>query len=235
MKTTRRPNVWSLHAARRGSSMISTTTTSRRSAKSVSTIWARPAGQHHPTHQEHFQFAFDSGRIVRPVRGADFNKPSKTKLRTHRKAKQAKYGKRMFEPEQIRALIDAANPAMRAMIYLAANCGYGNNDCAMLPFSAVNLKTGFVDFARPKTGVDRRCPLWPETVKAIREAIVARPTPKSVDHAQLIFVTKSGGSWHKKTNDNPVSREFGKLLVKLEMYRPGLSFTPPPRLPNNWR
>ena len=44
------------------------------------------------------------------------------------------------------------------------NCGFGNGDCASLPLSAVNLDAGWIDFPRPKTGINRRCPLWPETV-----------------------------------------------------------------------
>ena len=64
------------------------------------------------------------------------------------------------------------------MIYLGVNCGFGNNDCAKLPTTALDLKKGWIDFGRPKTGIHRRCPLWPETVAAVRAALEARPTPK---------------------------------------------------------
>src|SRR5690606_7774981 len=69
------------------------------------------------------------------------------------------------------------HPALRAMILLAINGGMGNFDCASLPMSAVNLETGWVNYPRPKTGVGRRFPLWPETAAAIQEAIDKRPEP----------------------------------------------------------
>ena len=47
-----------------------------------------------------------------------------------------------------------------------------DTDCGTLPKSAVDLQAGWVTFPRPKTAIERRCPLWVETVEAIREAIV---------------------------------------------------------------
>jgi hypothetical protein len=82
---------------------------------------------------------------------------------------------------------------MRAMILLGVNAGFGNADCRRLPLSAVNLDAGIVDFARPKTGIPRRCALWPETVAAIRAALAKRPAPKAEADAGLVFVTKYGG------------------------------------------
>ncbi len=96
-------------------------------------------------------------------------------MRKHR----AKAGVKMFEADELRRLIDAAKTPLRAMILLGVNCGFWNSDCASLPLSAVNLDKGWVEFPRPKTGVSRRCPLWPETVAAIREAIAQRPEPAS--------------------------------------------------------
>jgi integrase len=39
-----------------------------------------------------------------------------------------------------------------------------------------------------------------------------------------LFLTKYGHSWRKDTRDNPVSKEFRKLLDTLKMYRAGLGF-----------
>jgi hypothetical protein len=59
---------------------------------------------------------------------------------------------------------------------------------------AIDLKRGWVNYHRPKTGIDRRCPLWPEkTMESPREAIAARPTPKAPEDAALVFVT--GRDW----------------------------------------
>src|SRR5262249_49245353 len=130
-----------------------------------------------------------------------------------------------FTPDEVRRTIDAAGPAMRAMILLGVNCGFGNSDCGRLSRSAVDLETGWIDYPRPKTGIARRCPLWPETVTALREALTKRPTPKSNADAGLFFVTKYGLSWHKDTPDGPISKETAKLLKKLDINgRKGLGF-----------
>ncbi|MFH1267774.1 MAG: tyrosine-type recombinase/integrase [Planctomycetota bacterium] len=130
----------------------------------------------------------------------------------------------MFEAEELRAMIDAAGAPLQAMLLLGINCGFGNADCANLPQKAIDLNMGWVDFPRPKTGAKRRCPLWPETVQALREAITERPKPKDPKHVGLVFITKRGLCWSKDTADNPVSKETTKLLHRLGIHRKGVSF-----------
>src|SRR5262249_54903822 len=84
--------------------------------------------------------------------------------------------------------------------------------CGTLPLSALDLDGGWVNYHRPKTGITRRCALWPKTVEALREALAKRPKPKATEDAGLAFLTAKGGSWHKKIEDNPVSKEMRKLL-----------------------
>jgi integrase len=111
------------------------------------------------------------------------------------------------------------------MILLGINCGFGNSDCANLPLSALDLDAGWLDYPRPKTGINRRCPLWPETVAALRTAQAARPEPKDAEDAGLFFITKYGGSWAKETEGGPVAKETKKLLNKLGIKgRKGLGF-----------
>lgn len=168
-----------------------------------------------------FKYAYDSGLIDRPVRyGAGFNRPSKKTLRLDRHAK----GERFLEAAQLRKVLEAAETPLRAMILLGLNCGFGNADVGNMPLAAVNLKTRWVVFPRPKTGIARRAPLWPETCLALREAIKARPSPKHASDASLVFVTKYGSSWAKESRDNPVSKEFAKLLKELGLHRKGLGF-----------
>jgi len=157
-----------------------------------------------------FRYGYEAGLIDRPVRyGPTFKAPSKRVMRKHR----AKNGKKMMEAAELRTLIDAAPVQLRAMILLALNCGFGNNDCATLPLSAVDLDKGWIDYARPKTGIERRCPLWPETIDALREAIAQRTVPKDDAHDDLVFVTKYGGCWAKESSTaNPISAEFRKLM-----------------------
>jgi integrase len=159
-----------------------------------------------------FKYAYDAGLLDRPVRfGPGFKLPSKKVMRLHR----VKQGPKLFTAEEIRRLLDAASPQLRAMILLGINAGFGNSDCGNLPQSAVDLDRGIVDFPRPKTGIPRRATLWPETVEALREAIVARPKAKKDEHTGLVFLTRCGDSWHTGTTDGPLSREVGKLLHKL--------------------
>jgi integrase len=111
------------------------------------------------------------------------------------------------------------------MILLGVNCGFGNADVGTLPLSGLDLAGGWLSYHRPKTGVDRRCPLWPETVTAIREALAERPEPKDPADAGLVFVTSHGGRWAKDTNDNPISKEVAKLLKALKLHHGrGLGF-----------
>lgn len=174
-----------------------------------------------------FKFATDERLIQRPVVfGQSFKRPSKKTLRLER----AKKDVQMFEADELRCIIEAASPVMRAMVLLGINCGFGNQDVGTLPLSALNLERGVLDYARPKTGIPRRCPLWPETIAALEDAIAKRPTPKSADHAGLVFITKYGKAWAKVTGllrkegdkkgtttppSNPVSAEMRKLLDTL--------------------
>ncbi len=168
-----------------------------------------------------FKYAYDAALIDKPIRyGPTFKRPSKRVLRKARNAN----GPRMFEADQIRSMIDAAGAQLRAMILVGINCGFGNNDCATLPRKSVDLDGGWIAHPRPKTGVERRCPLWPETVTALRKAIDSRPQPKDKVDDGLVFITKYGKPWGKETADNPISKETAKLLKSLRIQRKGVNF-----------
>lgn len=160
-----------------------------------------------------FKHAFDAELIATPVRfGPGFKRPSKKVLRKAR----AEKGLRLFQPEELRAVLDSAGTPFKAMILLGINCGYGNAECATLPLTALDLEKGWAHFPRPKTGIDRRCPLWPETIEAIREALKKRPALKDVADDGLAFITKFGAGWDKsssgKNHANPISWEMKKVL-----------------------
>jgi integrase len=191
-----------------------------------------------------FKFTFESGMLKTPILfGPGFKRPSKKVLRIER----AKKGPRMFEPDELRKLIDAAGVPLKAMILLACNGGLGNSDLSSLPMSVVNLTTGWCDYARVKTGIERRFKLWPETIEAIRNVIEARPTPKNAADNDILFVTKYGGRWtrfsfEKRITENPqeqedappkfrsncadaIRTEFNKLFAQAGINRrPGLTF-----------
>jgi len=140
--------------------------------------------------------------------GQEFKRPSRKVVRIDR----ARKGPKLFTADEIRRLLASAGISMRAMILLGINCGFGNADCGHLPLSAVDLETCLIDFPRPKTGIPRRCPLWHETVQAIREATEHRPEPKKEQNEGLVFITKYGLPWAKDTADQTLAKEFGKLL-----------------------
>lgn len=176
-----------------------------------------------------FKHAFDEGEIPTPVRfGQTFKKPRPDAIRKAREAKKAIHGDRMLSSKETRAAIEKASPALKAMILLGINCGFGATDCANLPRRAVDLEKGWVTFARVKTGESRRIPLWKETVDAISAWLAIRPEPKDPADEHLIFLTKYRTPWvklnAKGTPDDSVGKEFTKLLKDLGLKRPGVSF-----------
>jgi integrase len=157
-----------------------------------------------------FKFAYEADLIDRPMRyGPDFKKPSRKVLRLHK----AKRGPQLFTPAEIGKLLDAASVQLKAMILLGINAALGPSDCARLPQSAINQKTGWLDYPRAKTGVARRCWLWPETIRAIEEALASRPEPKNPKHAELVFITRYGAPWVQTA----VTNEMTKLLKRLDI------------------
>lgn len=168
-----------------------------------------------------FNFAFRDGLIEKPVNfGAGFDPP---KAKNIRKA-LAKNGPRMFEAAELRKIIAACpTPTLKAMVLLAANSGMGNHDAGLLPLSAVNLETGWVDFPREKTGTPRRFRLWPETLTAIKESLATRPEP-APGHEQYVFLTRKRHGWSKEGSAAPLAREFKKVLEAAGITRPGAGF-----------
>jgi integrase len=159
-----------------------------------------------------FIYALKARLIDRPADfGPDFARPSKKTIRLHR----AKQGPKLFAADEVRRLIDAAGQPLRAMFLLGINAGFGNSDCANLPLRAVDLDNAMIDFPRPKTGIPRRCPLWPETVAAIRDALACRPAPADEADADLVFLTYCGNSWAKAVSGRPITWATRKLLKKL--------------------
>jgi integrase len=180
-----------------------------------------------------FKFASDEDHIDRPVKfGKQFKGPSKKTLRLHRAAN----GKRMFQAEELRTILANASKQLRAMTLLGLNAGFGNNDVSSLPQSALDLDGGWVNFPRPKTGIDRRCKLWPETVEALKTVIATRPKPADERDAGLVFLTQRGARWSqvnmvenedgkiRVVENDEVAKQFGKLLRRLGLKRKGHNF-----------
>ena len=111
------------------------------------------------------------------------------------------------------------------MILLGINAGFGCTDCATLPLRALDLKNGWVNYPRPKTGVARRCPLWAETIDAIKVAIKRRPDTTDDNLKGLVFIGQRGAGFAQaKQTHWLVSGEMAALLKRLKLHRPGIGF-----------
>jgi len=185
-----------------------------------------------------FKYAYEVDLIDRPIKyGKAFERPSASLRRKSRMAAQAENGKRLFTPTQIRALLKAAESPLRPMILLGINGGFGNVDCARLPASAIDWDVGIVSFDRPKTGVERVVPLWPETVEALRVAADQRPQLAGKGAIDFFFVTERGqplardfvhrdgsGQIAKVVKGDCVGKRFEALLNRLGLKRKGVGF-----------
>ena len=176
-----------------------------------------------------FRFAYEQGLTEKPIRtGTRFKEPKKSVLRRHKREQ----GRADYAPDECRAILDAARTPHRAMVLLALNCGMGNTDCASLPTAALDLDAGRLIFPRPKTEVDRRGVLWPETVAALRDALDVRRDPKDPADAGLAFVTRRGMRFvratvkpdGKVTTTDAIAQAFNKATERASVERAGRGF-----------
>jgi integrase len=123
-----------------------------------------------------------------------------------------------FNKKQIRKLLSTADVKMKAMIWLGLNCGFGCTDCSRLQWKDLYFQNNRVNLARNKTKIGRNLPLWPETIKALKEI------PRS---GALVFTTSKDHPWVRTratTNDNGepkyiidnrISTRFSRLMKKV--------------------
>lgn len=169
---------------------------------------------------------YHPGRLV--SYGQSFKMPSHKSVKREQREKP----RRFLDAPAIRACLRKATPQMKAMILLGVNCGLGNNDCALLRESHL-AEAGWLNYPRPKTGVERRSRLWPETVKAIEKVREKRHRPNNPEHADHIFIMRTGELWtpraseqneNKLSASSPISKRFSKLLKAVGHKQKGVSF-----------
>ncbi len=180
-----------------------------------------------------FKWAVDNDHLpALPRYGSDFCSTRQTVRLENIRQKPAQ----MFIAAQINALLAHADPQMKAMIYLGINCAYLQSDCAELPITFGDHPTNkihlgenpFIRFDRVKTGERRKCTLWPETVKALKEVIGDRKEG-------LVFVTRRGfplihqsksfdaeGNLVKSVNCDPTTKKFRELCECAGVKKKGL-------------
>jgi len=165
-----------------------------------------------------FNYADKNGLLERPLSriwGTEFAKPSRKALKIVRRENP-----KSLSAGEIWQLLNVAGAQISAMLWLGINCGFGNTDVARLKLSNLNLEGGWLNLHRSKTGTDRRCPLWPETIAALKAAIKARQTPKRPEDSELVFVTKYGQGW----GSSSLSSEIEKLREKAGIKGKGKGF-----------
>jgi integrase len=184
-----------------------------------------------------FKYAYEAGLIDKPVLfGPDFKKPKARTLRADRNAKPT----RMFAPTEIRSLLKKAGVQLKAMILLGINCGLGNADISGLNWAHLGLAKGLLDYPRPKTAVDRRATLWPETIKALKAVKrfganplsagdnKGQPRYRPIDSADsdAVFLTLQQRRFvrHENSIRDSVAMAFGKLLRSAGIKREGVNF-----------
>lgn len=184
-------------------------------------------------------------RLPVPDYGDEFNAPSPAEHRRERKRRrEERGGLLLFTPAEIREQLTGKlvtrtrkdgtpykplpvrpSPFMRAAILLGVNAGLGNTDVAELPLNVIDLDGGWLDYARGKTGAERRAWLWPETRAAIREYLAVRAKPHRPDFARLLFLTTAGRPYvvrrKGKRQQDKIGDRYHALLKSLGQLRPG--------------
>ncbi|AMV18229.1 tyrosine-type recombinase/integrase [Planctomyces sp. SH-PL14] len=187
-------------------------------------------------------YAIEKDMVPRAFKyGPDFKLPTKRELRRNRQELVKQHGKKMLEASDIRAVLTAllepqkntrttrqANLALRAMTLLGVNGGLGQTDCAHMELSHLHLDTAWLDYPRVKTTVERRIPLWPETVQAIRDYLAVRKTVQGGAYKNRVFLTDAGRPWvdikPSGYATDSVSTKFTKLLSSLGLKRVRVGF-----------
>lgn len=168
-----------------------------------------------------FTTAYEDELTPHPVKfGKVFKAPTKKQLRL---ANQEK--KRDATREELRALLDAADDILRAMILLGVNCATANSDISVIQQSAIDFETGWLQHRRHKNGELQRSKVWDETIEAVRKVIASRPVPNDPELADNIFVTCFGNRFGNPDKPGgPVSTKFARLRDRLGLKRAGLTY-----------
>jgi len=167
-------------------------------------------------------FAYNNGLIEHPIRtGTAFQAPSRSVLRKARNESVPK----LFRADEIQQMLSAAEPNLRAQIYLGINNALGCHDCGSLCYNHLDLDGAWLSFPRPKTGIQRFSALWPETIVALRESDRFRRIPKKSEHEKFVFMNFHGYPCaDPETRNTSIGVAFIRLLHKLGLHQKGRAF-----------
>ena len=90
-----------------------------------------------------FKYAYEMDLIEKPVKyGPSFRAPTASERRKHKAKQQHQNGSRVFQAHEIRQMLGAALPQLKAMFLLGINGGMGNTDCSRCPSRHLISRTG---------------------------------------------------------------------------------------------
>ncbi len=156
-----------------------------------------------------FRWGLNEGLLPKlPQYGSGF-KPAPARAVRLAKSQRAAL---MFEADELRLLVDSAGVQLKAIVLLGANAALLPVDIARLEFEEIDLDRSTLRQARGKTGVDRQCWLWPQTVEAVKAAIEARPKPAKPEYRDLVFLTESGNPMVRTRTPAKAAKDIKKAL-----------------------
>jgi integrase len=179
---------------------------------------------HMVTVREFFNYLVEDEKIENPVRfGKSFELPSQHTIDRERATKAAKQFTR-DEIGNILEVLDVPRPMMKAMVLLGLNCGFGNSDCSQLKIDHLDFKGKWVNLPRSKTGEGRKCPLWTETIEALKAAMENRYEPNP-GNEEYVFLTQQGNPWENSCErSSAIVKAFREVLKSLNLYKKGRGF-----------
>ena len=160
-----------------------------------------------------FNYAYDNGLIEKPVATRKaFEQPKPVSLKREKESRAAK----IFTIEELRTLYHAAGKSIQAFMLLALNGGLGNSDIGQLELR--HIQANWIIFPRPKTLVDRKFPLWVETIKAIET------TKQNGSSLPLVFLTCRGAAWSNDSGESAIKHEWWRLCKSTGLQQKGRGF-----------
>lgn len=167
-------------------------------------------------------YAYNEELIAVPIRtGEAFKRASQKRLRIVKAESESKF----YTAEEIHQLIKASGTNMKAMIHLAVNLGFGNNDCSQLKIRQLDLRDGWFHGVRTKTGISRVGKMWPETMAAVVAAIDSSSKVRErSDYKDHVFLTIQGNLYCRPGFNDALAKEFSKVAKSCGVYRKGVGF-----------
>lgn len=153
-----------------------------------------------------FRWLSESGLLAAPLPYREALKPPSRRIMRREKKQSPK--RKTFTAAEIKSLLKHAHGWKKPAIYLGVNCGIGNRDLCELEWDHIDLAGGWIDFPRPKTYVDRRAKLWPETVAALRAWLKLSP-----ESAWVCCYADGQQIGQGETSNNPVAHRFREVMT----------------------